>query len=68
MHVHRKEMYIHESKCVFLKKVFAIRERPFNLKGGGALCVTKFFILSLVLSEKKILNETKNHNPPPTSS
>ena len=22
-------------------------------------------ILTLVLSEKKILNETKNHNPPP---
>jgi hypothetical protein len=35
MHVHRKEMYIHESKCGFLKKVFALRERPFNLKGGG---------------------------------
>ena len=25
----------------------------------------KIFILTLVLSEKKILNETKNHNPPP---
>ena len=24
----------------------------------------KFIILTLVLSEKKILNETKNHNPP----
>jgi hypothetical protein len=24
-------------------------------------------ILTLVLSEKKILNETKNHNPPPSS-
>ena len=24
-----------------------------------------FFILTLVLSEKKILNGTKNHNPPP---
>ena len=24
----------------------------------------KIIILSLVLSEKKILNETKNHNPP----
>ena len=24
-----------------------------------------FFILTLVLSEKKILNETKNDNPPP---
>ena len=24
-----------------------------------------FFKLTLVLTEKKILNETKNHNPPP---
>ena len=31
-----------------------------------ALCVTKKVnILTLVLSEKKILNKTKNHNPPP---
>ena len=29
-----------------------------------ALCATKKNILTLVLSEKKILNETKNHNPP----
>ena len=30
-----------------------------------ALCTTKKNnILTLVLSEKKILNETKNHNPP----
>ena len=30
-----------------------------------ALCATrKINILTLVLSEKKILNETKNHNPP----
>ena len=30
-----------------------------------ALCTTKKInILTLVLSEKKILNETKNHNPP----
>ena len=30
-----------------------------------ALCATKKInILTLVLSEKKILNETKNHNPP----
>ena len=27
----------------------------------------KINILTLVLSEKKILNETKNHNPPPSS-
>jgi hypothetical protein len=27
----------------------------------------KINILTLVLSEKKILNETKNHNPPPPS-
>ena len=27
----------------------------------------KIYILTLVLSEKKILNETKNHNPPPSS-
>jgi hypothetical protein len=32
-----------------------------------ALCTTKKInILTLVLSEKKILNETKNHNPPPS--
>jgi hypothetical protein len=31
-----------------------------------ALCTTKKInILTLVLSEKKMLNETKNHNPPP---
>jgi hypothetical protein len=30
-----------------------------------ALCAqNKKIILTLVLSEKKILNETKNHNPP----
>ena len=29
-----------------------------------ALCATKKNILTLVLSEKKILNEAKNHNPP----
>ena len=29
-----------------------------------ALCDKKKYILTLVLSEKKILNETKNHNPP----
>ena len=30
-----------------------------------ALCATKKInILTLVLPEKKILNETKNHNPP----
>ena len=33
-----------------------------------ALCTTKKInILTLLLSEKKILNETKNHNPPPSS-
>ena len=33
-----------------------------------ALCATiKKNILTLVLSEKKILNETKNHTPPPSS-
>ena len=31
-----------------------------------ALCATKKInILTLVFSEKKILNEKKNHNPPP---
>ena len=38
------------------------------LNSGGkkfALSATKKNILTLVLSEKKILNETKNHNPPP---
>ena len=30
-----------------------------------ALRANKNNILTLVLSEKKILNETKNHNPPP---
>ena len=36
-----------------------------------ALCTTKkIYILTLVLSEKKFLNETKHHNtpPPPLSS
>ena len=28
------------------------------------LCDKKINVLTLVLSEKKILNETKNHNPP----
>ena len=33
-----------------------------------ALCGTKKInILTLVLSGKKILNETKKHNPPPAS-
>ena len=39
------------------------------LYAGGkkiTLCATKKInILTLVLSEEKILNETKNHNPPP---
>jgi hypothetical protein len=34
------------------KKIRALRDKKIN-------------ILTLVLSEKKILNETKNHNPPP---
>ena len=34
------------------KKIHASRDKKIN-------------ILTLVLSEKKILNETKNHNPPP---
>ena len=34
-------------------------------KKSVAFCATKKInILTLVLSEKKILNETKNHNPP----
>ena len=32
-----------------------------------ALRDKKKIILTLVLSEKKILNETKNHNPTPSS-
>ena len=36
-----------------------------NCGKNFALCATKKInILTLVLSEKKILNETKNHNPP----
>ena len=36
-----------------------------NFGKNFALCATKKkYILTLVLSEKKILNETKNHNPP----
>ena len=36
------------------------------LEKNFALCATKkIIILTLELSEKKILNETKNHNPPP---
>ena len=34
-------------------------------KKNCALRDKKINILTLVLSEKKILNETKNHNPPP---
>ena len=30
-----------------------------------ALCDKKINILTLVLSEKEILNQSKNHNPPP---
>ena len=37
------------------KKFRALRDKQVN-------------ILTLVLSEKKILNQTKNHNPPPPSS
>ena len=36
------------------KKIRALRDK-------------KTYILTLVLSEKKILNETKNHNPTPPS-
>ena len=32
-----------------------------------ALRATKKNILTIVLSEKKFLNETKNHNHPPSS-
>ena len=61
-------------------QAFLIRERPFNLKGGvmffflkkysDAQCCWKksdseFLSYNLMLnSGKKILNETKNHNPP----
>ena len=37
------------------------------LNRGKKICALrdkKIIILTLVLSEKKILNETKNHNPP----
>ena len=40
------------------------------LNSGKKNCVVrdkKKNILTLVLSEKKFLNETKNHNPPPSS-
>ena len=37
-----------------------------NFGKNFALCTTKkIYILTLVLSETKFLNETKNHNPPP---
>ena len=36
-------------------------------KKNCALRDKKNNILTLVLSEKKIMNETKNHNPPPSS-
>ena len=36
-----------------------------NCGEKNALCATKKInILTLVMSEKKILNETKSHNPP----
>jgi hypothetical protein len=34
------------------------------LNSGKNICDKKKNILTLVLSEKKILNETKNHDPP----
>ena len=49
-----------------------IRERPFHLKRGGGDYVffsKKINILTVVLSEKKILNETQTITPaPPPSS
>ena len=40
-----------------------------HLEKNLALCATKKInIRTLILSEKKILNETKNHNPPPPAS
>ena len=37
-----------------------------SVKKKFAVCATKKInILTLVLSEKKILNEAKNHTPPP---
>ena len=39
------------------------------LEKNFALCATKKInILTLVLSEKTFLNETKNHNPPITNA
>ena len=35
-----------------------------SVKKNCALPDKKEYILTLVLSEKKFLNETKNHNPP----
>ena len=37
------------------------------LNSGKKICDKKINILTLMLSEKKILNETNNHNPPPAS-
>ena len=39
------------------------------LNSGKKICALtkKINIITLVLSENKILNETKNHNPPPPS-
>jgi hypothetical protein len=49
------QSFCHITYCYILGKKFA-------------LCPTKKInIPTLVLSEKKILNETKNHNPPPSS-
>jgi hypothetical protein len=55
---------------MLLKKIFRFWWRkkkksgseflPYNLMLNSG----KINILTLVLSEKKILNETKNHNPP----
>ena len=47
------QSFCHKIYCYILEKNFA-------------LCMTKKInILTLVLSEKKILNETRNHNTPP---
>jgi hypothetical protein len=53
-----------ESEYFFRKKTITPPLRGI-LEKKIALCATKKInILTLVLSEKEILNETKNHNPP----
>ena len=64
---------VHDSDVAEKNILILVEEKKNNLiqrilEKKIALCAqNKKIILTLVLSEKKILNETKNHNPPLSS-